>query len=238
VSNSRVEASCPYAGFIQVAKVAKDSASTETVYDASAGVYPVGMTLTGHAGGMEGFYYFRWTKAGVDTYRRPLVMFALPHHGESFDAATSKRTTALQLQTTTKGIATAVLSDSWTLTENKMPTKMGFEPWSPTLGSCASLTQGAIAKITEAAAEELRQDMDAQTNLDSMYFSGKVRVSMAIEFAAPTANSSSGSEQVCDADLHRPYAGEKPEACAGRTREVEEGLCGFRSEQAEKRSSV
>jgi endo-1,3(4)-beta-glucanase len=113
-------------------------------------------------------------------------MFALPHHVESFDAATSKHKTALQLQTTTKGIATAVLSNSWTLTENKMPTKMGFEPWSPILGSCASLTQGAIAKITEAAAEELCQDMNAQTNLDSMYFSGKVRVPMAIEFAAPS----------------------------------------------------
>ena len=41
-----------------------------------------------------------------------LIMFALPHHVESFDANTKSAITTVQLNTTTKGVATAVVADS------------------------------------------------------------------------------------------------------------------------------
>jgi endoglucanase Acf2 len=52
---------------------------------------------------------------------------------------------------------------------------MGFAPWSPTLGSASTpLSAAAIAVISSIAASEVSQNMNEQTNLSSMYYSGKV----------------------------------------------------------------
>lgn len=101
-------------------------------------------------------------------------MFALPHHVQSFDAATDRLKTTLQLRTTTKGMATAVLGDSWTMVESNLPIDMTFAPWSSMSGSAIALDPAAVQAIRGVAASEVDQDIDAQTNLDSMYFSGKV----------------------------------------------------------------
>lgn len=109
---------------------------------------------------------------------------------QSFDATTAKAVTTVALNTTTKGIATAVVADSWTLVE-KLPTTMGFAPWSPALGNVQTLSAAAISKIASVAALEISQNMSAQTNLNSMYYSGKVSISVIIDatsltFAGPS----------------------------------------------------
>jgi endo-1,3(4)-beta-glucanase len=55
-----------------------------------------------------------------------------------------------------------------------MPVEMGFAPWHPEKGTMEKLSNRAKGIIRAAAAKELSQNMLAQTNLDSMYFSGKV----------------------------------------------------------------
>jgi endo-1,3(4)-beta-glucanase len=101
-------------------------------------------------------------------------MFALPHHLQSFSSATKRSVTSIQLQTTTKGLATAVVADSWILVEPNMPIGMGFAPWSPVSGSQSSLSANAIAAILTAATNEVSQNMSQQTNLNSVYYAGKV----------------------------------------------------------------
>jgi len=101
------------------------------------------------------------------------LMFALPHHVESFSADTKAGITDLQLVTTTKGTATGVIADYWTMIE-QLPIDMRFAPWSPETGSVDTLTEDAIAQIKDIAAGEVSQNMDRQTNSDSMYFGGKV----------------------------------------------------------------
>ena len=107
----------------------------------------------------------------------------------SFSSDTAARKLPLQLQTSTKGIATAVRGDSWTLEENNLPLQMGFGPWSPQKGPVTSLSAAAVGAINSVAEGEINQDYSAQTNLDrslsypncctaadstySMYFSGK-----------------------------------------------------------------
>lgn len=56
---------------------------------------------------------------------------------------------------------------------------MGFAPWSPATGSVDTLPQAAMSIINSAAQTELSEDMAAQTNLDSMYFSGKALAKFA-----------------------------------------------------------
>lgn len=173
VSNTLLQGSPNFMGVIQVAKNPSGSASNEALYDASAGTYATSAQVSGSVTGATGSYSLRWTKSGYSATNTSLIMFALPHHVQSFDSATGSHRTSLQLNTTTKGTATAVVADYWTLVESSLPTDMGFAPWSPTTRSVTTLSATAIQAIHSVSSSELSQNMTAQTDLDSMYFSGK-----------------------------------------------------------------
>lgn len=170
INNSLVQATSNFKGIIQIAK--NPGGGAEAMYDALCGVYPTTATLSGSVNGATGSYTLSFAKAGMTNVT--LAMFALPHHVQSFDSSTTSALTTVQLNTTTKGIATAVVADSWTLVED-LPTTMGFAPWSPSMATeTVTLSSAAIAAIQDIAASEVSQNMNQQTNLDSMYFSGKV----------------------------------------------------------------
>ncbi len=169
-NNGLAQGSGPFYGTLQVAK---DPGNGEAMYDAASGAYPTGLVLSGTASGSKGTYTFSFTKAGIAG--TTLAMFAIPHHQSSFDATTRANMTAVKLQTTTKGIAAAVVGDTWTMVEPSLPTNMGFVPWSSKVGSISTLSASTKAFIHNIATQEVSQNMLQQTNQDSMYFSGKVR---------------------------------------------------------------
>ena len=120
-----------FSGTIQVAK--NPGNASEAIYDSAAGVYATGAAISGCANGSDGSYSFMWSTGGTPSVSNSsLLMFALPHHIQSMDASTTSKVTTLQLNTTTKGVATAVLADLWTLEEPALPTSMGYAPWRPT----------------------------------------------------------------------------------------------------------
>ena len=173
LTNVRVLQGAPkFQGFIQVAKV--PSAGAETVYDEAAGAYPVAATVSGSVSGTAGTYKLTWTKQGVAN--RTLLQFALPHHISSL---TSGEMTNVKLQTTTKGMATGVVGNSWTLLEQNLPIDMGFAPWSPSIRGVSKVSAAAMKLINKAAESELSQDMKKQSNLNSMYYSGKALAKFA-----------------------------------------------------------
>ncbi|KAL9001355.1 MAG: hypothetical protein Q9169_000246 [Polycauliona sp. 2 TL-2023] len=177
VSNTELRGVPNWSGIIQIAKNPAEL-SGEYIYDNAAGVYPTGMLLTASTFSQTGTYSFQWNKAGLSGANGPkLLMFALPHHIESFAGPTPFAATPLRLQTTTKGVATAVLADFWTLVEANLPVDMGFAPWNGSLPqgsrSTTTLSPTAIDVINKVAESEITQDMGNQTDLDSMYFSGK-----------------------------------------------------------------
>lgn len=164
-------------GFIQVAKLPlTGSTDAENVYDASAGTYAVSMTIGGSVSGTSGTYTMAWNKMG--TSNRTLLMFALPHHVEVLDTA-GVTVTDIKLVTTTKGNATAVVGDAWTLVEPNLPIDMNFAPWSPSQRSVGSVSAAAASLINAAGTSELSQDMHSQTYLNSMYYSGKALAKFA-----------------------------------------------------------
>lgn len=179
-NNGYAEARRPFYGVIQVAR---DPGNGEPIYDAAAGVFPTGVTLTGAAGRTGGSYTFHFANDGHP--RGKLLMYALPHHVESFDPETRLHLCNLRLQTPTKGIATAVMADRWTMVEHKLPVDMTFAPWDPERGTLMNMSDQARAVAREVAIREASQDMEAQTNLDSMYFSGKVCFLFFFSFPFP-----------------------------------------------------
>ncbi|KAF4964794.1 hypothetical protein FSARC_7306 [Fusarium sarcochroum] len=168
-NNGLAASSKPFTGYIQIAKDPKVGQS-ETILDNGCGIYPTGMTISGSTVGNQGTYTFTWSKAGHSVGK--LWIFALPHHVTSFDATTKSAMGKYTLLTPTKGLATAVGATSWTMVEPSLPVNMGFAPWDTTKGS-RGLSAAAKKVITPIAQSEVSQDMDAQANTDSMYFSGK-----------------------------------------------------------------
>ena len=167
---TRLKAPGFFDGRIQIARNPGNDATQEPSWDRCAGAYATGATVSGSVNGGAGSYALTFAKAGNGA---PLMMFALPHHVESMDGATAAGKTGIRLQTTTKGVALGVVGDRWTMVEPDLPTGIGFAPWDVNSGSTRSIPSAARSAINAAGASELAQDMDAQSNLNSMYFSGK-----------------------------------------------------------------
>lgn len=172
INNGVAESTKPFYGVIQVSKDPCTNGS-EASLDDGAGIYPLTLKLTGSASDAKGSYTFDFEKDGHQDGN--LYMYALPHHVDSFSSDTKKLVQKTQLQSTTKGLATLVKGTQWTMEEPEMPVNMGFAPWSPKKGSMEELSEKAKSVIQAAASVELTQNIVAQSNLDSMYFSGKVR---------------------------------------------------------------
>ncbi|EAW08297.1 glucan endo-1,3-beta-D-glucosidase [Aspergillus clavatus NRRL 1] len=172
ISNNEILGPSSWSGTIQVAKNPAGT-SGEKFHDNSSGVFAVEGAVMGSVSGKTGTYKLLWAKAGKDVDSTPLLMYALPHHIESFDSSTRSRATNLTLRTTTKGQATAVVGEYWTMVEGDLPTEMDFAPWSVSAGSVKNISPTAKNVILTVAPTELQQNMDNQTNLNSMYFSGK-----------------------------------------------------------------
>lgn len=170
-NNGLAQSKKSFTGYIQIAKDNKMSKS-EAVLDNGCGVFPNGVELKGSVSGKQGTYSLNFKRAGHSSGN--LFMFALPHHVSSFSSATRKNIKDYALQTTTKGLATAVIGNSWTMVESALPVDMNFSPRHPTRGNL-DLSTAAKNAIKPIAQQEVSQDMQAQSNLDSMYFSGKVR---------------------------------------------------------------
>ncbi|KAI9151775.1 putative endo-1,3(4)-beta-glucanase [Paramyrothecium foliicola] len=176
LSNSRAEAKRPFHGIIQVCKD-PGTPESEAILDDGAGVYPVRMKLSGSTTDAKGTYRFSFQREGHGSGH--LYMYALPHHVASFAEETRQRTRKVSLQSTTKGLATLVIGSEWIMIEPHLPINMGFSPWHPEKGGLTHLSHHAKSVIHAAAAKELEQDMIAQSNLDSMYFSGKALAKFA-----------------------------------------------------------
>ncbi len=173
VSNSRLQGPRSWSGVVQVAKNA-DGPAGEAVYDGSAGVYAISASVSGFTEGTTGTYQLDWSKAGrVSEDSAKLIMYALPHHIQSFSESTRLKIKSLRLQTTTKGVGSGVVADSWTFIERNLPTDIGFAPWDPSGRQVTDIPGAARQLIQDVANSELNQDIESQTNLDSMYFSGK-----------------------------------------------------------------
>ncbi|KAF1930337.1 glycoside hydrolase family 81 protein [Didymella exigua CBS 183.55] len=165
-----------FTGLVQVTKNPA-GAEGERKFDASAGTYATEANISGSVNGAAGSYTLSWTKQGVTS--RPLIMYALPHHVETFDQETRGAMTGIQLITTTKGAATAVQADRFTMIEPDLPTTIGFAPWAKAASGVqggienVNLAASALQLVNAAGTSELRQDFISQTSLNSMYYSGK-----------------------------------------------------------------
>ncbi|XP_014558507.1 glycoside hydrolase family 81 protein [Bipolaris victoriae FI3] len=202
-STAKISGPANFIGTIQVAKNPSGQ-DMESVFDKSAGAYATDAALSGSVNDASGSYSISWTKSGVTS--QTLLMYALPHHVESFDQQTQSALKNITLVTTTKGFAQAILADKMTMVENDLPNTIGFAPWSKNANGAGgsqrtALSSQATTLINQVGVAELNQDMIPQTSLNSMYYSGKG----CAKFASIiwTMNSMTGNTQYAAAGLVR-----------------------------------
>ncbi|KAK9372732.1 endo-1,3(4)-beta-glucanase [Lipomyces chichibuensis] len=151
---------------VQIAKIVNEGA-----LDNHAGMYATSATVFGIATGSQGTYTINYLSGGSNNAGR-LLLFALPHHVTSFYGSMSSRSLGFTMDSQTKGTMSAYSTSQLVMSET-IPINITFAPWTSIPGKSANYTSHARALISEAAMLEVIQDFNAQTNLDSMYFSGK-----------------------------------------------------------------
>lgn len=180
-----------FTGMLQLAKLpgggngTEGAADAEKLFDAACGTYATGVELSGSVDGQKGRYSFHFQKEGLPS-NSSLVMFALPHHQASFSSETAAKVASkVKLDTTTKGVAVAVVGDEWTMEEDvSKAMSIGFVPWTPEAGSVKAISDSAKEYITTVAQHELLgtwqgQGMLNQTDQPSMYYGGKALAKFA-----------------------------------------------------------
>ncbi|CCG81541.1 Endo-1,3(4)-beta-glucanase 1 [Taphrina deformans PYCC 5710] len=173
-STSTLTGPAGFSGFIQIAKLpAGYTTADEAVYDASAGTYATQNVISGSSTGAVGRYTFDF---GVQSATgSPLLSFLFAHQISSI---TDGVATALKLWSNVKGLMQAFTGNTLTFTESEMPIDIQFLPWSPN-GALQTYSVDALKAIATAANAESKQVMSLQTNLDSMYYSGKALAKFA-----------------------------------------------------------
>ncbi|KAG0364332.1 hypothetical protein BGZ54_007621 [Gamsiella multidivaricata] len=168
-SQGRIEAtSGKFTGLIQIAKLpVGNEVDAENLYERSVGVYATKGDLVvqkKYVSGTSGGYKINWDLTG--NTNQEFIHFTLPHQRQVL--TDSIKATSLILPSTTKGKMIAYTGSTWRLHEPKR-LSVGFLPedWSK------SVTDAQLDKIRKQAAQDVDMNFDQQTNLDSMYFSGK-----------------------------------------------------------------
>lgn len=167
-----------FQGTIQVAKNPAGSEG-EVVFDSAAGAYAISASVSGTTDSHTGTYSISWRRAG--DAKQMLLMFALPHHVESFVSEIRARITPIELMTSSKGMAKGVLSNAFVFKEPDLPVDVGFEPWSRKKGAIHAVSQRTATAVNNAARLELAENMSYYIDLDSMYYGGKVCFQRMIE---------------------------------------------------------
>ncbi|GBL48334.1 hypothetical_protein [Candidozyma auris] len=142
-------------------------------YDAAAGCYASDASISASIDGNKCSYSLSYSTKGSSNSNSTLV-FALPHHVEAFDGETKGKATSITLQPTTKGKALGILSNKLTMVEELTMKDVTWDPATTIPGKKANYSQTALGAIREAAKNEVNGDVEKDSNVDSMYFGGKV----------------------------------------------------------------
>lgn len=141
--------------------------------DQAAGCFPVDCSLTCSSTGATGSYRLNYQLAGSSISGKTL-MYALPHHVNSFSQAMASKLMESRLESTVCGLMTGLITDSLEMIVD-VPAELEFLPFTTIPGkrNHPQYSAEVLEAIRKAATAEVNGDVMNESNLDSMYFSGK-----------------------------------------------------------------
>ncbi|KAH3679464.1 hypothetical protein WICMUC_000954 [Wickerhamomyces mucosus] len=148
------------------------SANDDAAFDKVAGSYPTSATLNGFTSGSSGVYSINYSVSGSSN-NGTTVLYALPHHIDTFTRDMDSLKTNIKLETTTKGTAIAYLTNKLKF-KLSVPADISLDPYSSIAGASIRYSKSAIDSIRNASLVEVNHDILNLSNVDSMYTSGKI----------------------------------------------------------------
>lgn len=173
VDNSVISANNAVDGLVLQVAVAPES-DQESYYDSAAGLYVTHATVSGYADGDTATYKFAYDTEGSSNSDSPIV-FALPHHIESFTSETANSATNISLQSTTKGLQYAYVTDTFEFNEKLDAASVGFLPYTTLVENSGDLsyTSEQLSAIASAANDEFSEDIVTTIKGFATYTAGK-----------------------------------------------------------------
>lgn len=180
VDSQHIQVNSTEAGLVvQVAKLG--DSSWEQVIDSAAGAYATSVQLDGGITSDYGtaVYSLKYALSGSSTGGGTLI-YAAPHHYNSFTSTMNGKVTNYQLASPTIGNLTLCVTSVLEMYE-RLPKDVGFLPWTVNKQagdsnfSISNFSSSDIDTLDTAINSEISNvDIASATNLSSMYFSGKV----------------------------------------------------------------
>ncbi|QLL31937.1 hypothetical protein HG536_0C01040 [Torulaspora globosa] len=148
-------------------------ADDSSAIDQAAGCYPTDCSLACSVAGGTGTYKLTYQLAGSSVSGKTL-MYALPHHVSSFCKPMTSKLIESKLDSTVCGQMTGLITDVFEMTVS-VP-NVGFFPATtiPGKNNPPQYSADVLEAIKKAASSEVNGDVINESNLNSMYFSGKV----------------------------------------------------------------
>ena len=143
--------------------------------DSAANCYPIDVNLSAsvdRSNPSYGQYSFNYSTNGNSDSGKTL-MYALPHHVQNMLPSTQNSRISSQLDSTVYGKMQGFITDSFVM-QVTLPNDVEFEPYSMVPNLTKEYSPEVVDSIARAAATEIDGDVINESNLDSMYFSGKV----------------------------------------------------------------
>lgn len=157
-----------------VVQIAEAPEGTEQTYDFCAGRYLTGASLTGDIidNGAKGVYRIQYEAEGECLDAKPLV-FVAPHQEAALTPQMAQKKTNIQLDSTNMGVLTGYISTVIEMAED-LPNYIGFLPYC-SFKNCSRVLKPDIKNLIQSVATQELQSGDVvnESNLNSMYFSGK-----------------------------------------------------------------
>ncbi|CCK67974.1 endo-1,3(4)-beta-glucanase KNAG_0A02850 [Huiozyma naganishii CBS 8797] len=151
-------------------------ASTSGNIDQAAGCYPVGCNVTTNAVSSDSASYsLSYTTEGHSQSGKTL-MYAMPHHLDYLDSTfVDSFSVNFPLVSTVCGTMEGFITNEFSMQQLPLVSKLSFEPFTTIPGlDQPNYKPDVLAKILAAARSEIASaNVPEESNLDSMYFSGK-----------------------------------------------------------------
>jgi len=122
-------------------------------------------------------YSFNYVTNGISSSGKPLL-YALPHHIDYMTSQTLSTEIDSQLASTVYGRMSGFITNKIEM-EIAVPNEVQFEPFSTIPNRNKKYSNEVLNTMRNAAIEETQGDVINESNLDSMYFSGKILAKFA-----------------------------------------------------------
>lgn len=142
--------------------------------DTAAGCFPEDCQLACSTHEKTGQYSFIYAVSG-SSISGSTLMYALPHHQSSFINSMAPRRISSRLDSTVCGVMTGYVTNCFEM-KVEIPDQLQFEPFTtiPGAPSKPNYSPEVLSIISRTASREVNCDVVNESNLDSMYFSGKI----------------------------------------------------------------